>query len=414
MFEDLFRRSRVRQRIRQNPQGSILEKFAVHLCTRGHAPDTVHQYVFAAEHFCQWLGRKKISRCAAKRFLNTHLPACQCEFPASRTVKTVRAALNRLLEMIGDDVEECICRSPADQLLQRYADHLEQAQGLALATVYYRLRYARTLVSRFRVRRVKDLKKWTDDQIRQFVASEGRRCRPSSGQVIATSIRSFLRFLLLHGLIDRDLSLAVPSFATWRLASLPETVDADELQRFVAAAGNSTSPVDLRDRAIILCLVELGLRASDVAGIDLNNFDFDNRVLWLKRQKQRESSGVPLSRKLATAIRAYVRRGRPNCSTSSLFVLHRAPRGKGITPNTVRNVVRRVATKAGLGDRLRSPHLIRHSVASCWIQSGATLKQIADLLGHRSIDTTSIYAKVDIEGLSQVALPWPTGKEVKQ
>ena len=350
MFEDLFRRPRVRQRIRQNPHSSVLLRFAEHLSARGHNPDTVHQYVFASEHFCAWLGRKKISRHAATRFLNSHLPACRCVKPASRTVKTVRASLNRLFAMIGDDVAVPTSKSPADRLLNRYADHLDQVQGLASNTVYYRLRYARTLMSRFRVRSHKDLKKWSSRQIQEHVAREGQRFRPASGQVMATSIRSFLRFLLLHGLIVQDLSAAVPSFATWRLAGLPETVDADQLRRLIAAADNPSSSVEMRDRAIVLCLVELGLCASDVAGLTLDGVDLNDRALWLKRRKQRESTGVPISRNLAAAIDAYIRRGRPACPSSSLFVLHRAPRGEAMGPLSVRSVVRRLAAKAGLAN----------------------------------------------------------------
>jgi len=410
MFEDLFRRPRVRQRIRQNPHGLVLEQFAEYLSGRGYSPSTVHQYVFTAEHFCRWLGRRRISRHSANQFVKTHLPVCRCKLPASRTIKTVRAALNRLLEMAGNDAVVRTSKSPVDLLLQQYAHHLVHVHGLAPATVHYRLRYASTMVWHFRVRQLGNLKKWTGDRIRRFVASEGQRCRPSSGQVMASSIRSFLRFLLLHGLIDRDLAAAVPSFANWRLATLPETVDAKELERLIGGK-RPTTPVGLRDRAIMLCLVELGLRASDVAGLKLDGVDLDNRVLWLRRQKQRKLAGVPITRRMATAIGAYVRRVRPACLTSSLFVSHRAPRGKAMTPIGVRGVVVRLAAKAGLADRIRGTHVIRHSVASHWIQAGATLKQIADLLGHRSIDTTSIYAKVDLQALTRVALPWPTARE---
>jgi site-specific recombinase XerD len=229
--------------------------------------------------------------------------------------------------------------------------------------------------------------------------------------VIASSIRSFLRFLLLHRLIYRDLAAAVPSFANWRLASLPETVSGDELERLVRAV-NTTSSVGLRDRAIVLCLVELGLRASDVSGLKLEGVDLTARVLRLSRRKQREFDAVPISHRLTAAINTYVRRGRPTCHTASLFVSHRAPRGKSMTPIGIHGVVVRRAADAGLADRIRGTHVIRHSVASRWIQSGATLKQIADLLGHRSIDTTSIYAKVDLTALAKVALPWPTSREV--
>jgi site-specific recombinase XerD len=411
MLEDLFRRPRVQRRIRQNPHGLVLEQFAEYLSARGHSLNTVHPYVFAAEHFCRWLGGRKITRHAVHRFINQHLSSCHCKTPSSGKSASVCAALNRLLEMVGADAVAPARKSPADSLLRRYAAHLKQVQGLAAATVHYRLRYARTMLSHFRFQCLGQLKQWTVKQIRQFVVSQSRGCRPSSGQVIASSIRSFLRFLLLHQLINRDLAAAVPAFANWRLASLPPTVSGEELERLVRAI-NPTSPVGLRDRAIVLCLVESGLRASDVAGLDLDGLDLTARALRLSRRKQRDFTAVPISRRLAAAIGAYVRRGRPACSTSCLFVSHRAPRGKAMTPIGVRGVVVRRAAEAGLADCIRGTHVIRHSVASRWIQAGATLKQIADLLGHRSIDTTSIYAKVDLRALTQVALPWPSDREV--
>jgi site-specific recombinase XerD len=150
-----------------------------------------------------------------------------------------------------------------------------------------------------------------------------------------------------------------------------------------------------------------------VAGMDLDCVDAIARVLRLQRKKQRESTHMPMTPRLAAAIQAYLRRGRPQCSSPALFVVHRAPRGKRLAPIGIRDVVVRRAAAAGLGTRIRGTHVIRHSAASRWIQAGATLKQIADLLGHRSIDTTSIYAKVDLNALAAVGLPWPTSREVK-
>ncbi|MCD4727226.1 MAG: tyrosine-type recombinase/integrase [Pirellulales bacterium] len=299
----------------------------------------------------------------------------------------------------------------SESLIRRYADHLTQVQGLAPVTVHYRLRYARVMLSSFRVHSPAQLRRWTADQIRRFVARQGRRCCPASGQVIASSIRSFLRFLLLHRLIDRDLAPAVPAFANWRLTSLPDTVSGEELERVVRAI-DTTSSIGLRDQAIVLCMVDLGLRASDVAGLELDGLDLAARVMRLRRQKQRETTVVPMNRRLAAAINTYLRRGRPQCQSLALFVVHRAPRGKALTSRGIQGVVRRRAAAAGLGHCIRGTHVIRHSVASRWIQAGATLKEIADLLGHRSIDTTSIYAKVDLTTLAKVALPWPTSREV--
>ena len=411
MLEDMFRRPRVRQRIRQNPLGSVLEEFVDYLIVRKYRAETVHSYVFAAEHFGRWLGGRSINRKAVIRFLKWHVPSCRCKKPAPRKCHSVIAALNRLLEMLGLDVTPPDQDSVFESLICPYADHLTQVQGLAPATVHYRLRYARVMLSSFRVRHLGQLKHCTVEQVRRFVACQGRRYQPGSGQVLASSIRSFLRYLLLHRLIDRDLATAVPSFANWRLASLPATVCDEDLERLVRAT-STASAIGLRDRAVVLCLVDLGLRASDVAGLKLDGLDLKDRVLRLKRQKQRELTAVPMTRRLAVAISAYLRRGRPSCSSSALFVLHRAPRGKAMTPIGIRGVVVRRATDAKLAHCIRGTHVIRHSVASRWIQAGATLKQIADLLGHRSIDTTSIYAKVDLKTLAEVALPWPTSREV--
>ena len=411
MLENLFRRPRVRRRIRQNPQGSVLEKFVEYLVSHGYCPGTVHQYVFAAEHFGRWLGSRRLTRESVTRFLKRHVPSCRCKTPMARNGRSVRAALNRLLEMIGADAAARSRNSFSESLLRRYSDHLDQVQGLAPVTVHYRLRYARTMLLSFRIRRLGQLRRWTADSVRRFVAHQGQRGCPASGQVIASSIRSFLRFLLLHRLIDRELAAAVPSFANWRLAALPDTVDGDDLERLVCAI--DTTHIGLRDRAIVLSLVDLGLRASDVAGLELDSVDLATGVLRLRRKKQRESTEMPMTPRLAAAIRAYLRQGRPQCSSSALFVVHRAPCGKPLASIGIRDVVVRRAVAVGLGSRIRGTHVIRHSAASRWIQAGATLKQIADLLGHRSIDTTSIYAKVDLKALAAVALPWPTSREVK-
>jgi integrase/recombinase XerD len=412
MLENLFRRPRVQTRIRQNPHGSMMEEFVGYLVARGHRPATVHQYVFAAEHFGRWLGRRRPTPEAAANFLTRHVPSCQCVTPAPRDRHSVRAALNRLLEMVGSAAAAPSRNSPVDSLLRQYTDHLVQVQGLAPATVGRRLYWARTMLASLRVHRLGQLRRWTAERVRRFVACQGKRVCPASGQAIASAVRSFLRFLLLRRLIDRDLAAAVPSFANWRLASLPGTVSGDELERLIGAI-DTTSPIGLRDRAIVLSLVDLGLRASDVASMELDSVDLATRVLRLRRRKQRESAEVPMTPRLAAAIGAYRRRGRPQCSSSALFVVHRAPRGKALAPIGIRDVVQRRAAAAGLGSRIRGTHIIRHSVASRWLQAGATLKQIADLLGHRSIDTTSIYAKVDLTELATVALPWPTSQEMK-
>ncbi|HWO16519.1 MAG TPA: tyrosine-type recombinase/integrase [Solirubrobacterales bacterium] len=298
-------------------------------------------------------------------------------------------------------------------LLQRYEDHLRGDCGLAPSTIGYRLRYARDLLQQLKVHRASQLKAWVPTKIAEHVAAAGRRRKPSSGQVLASSIRAFLRFLLLQGLLPQDLAAAVPSFANWRLSALPAVVERSDLEKLLAAI-DSSSPVGMRDQGVVLCITDLGLRAADVAAITTDAVDPIAGVLRIKHPKERRVAELPMTNRLATALSRYLRRGRPPCAARALFVIHRAPVGKALKPIGIRGIVTRSAARAGLGKLIRGTHVIRHSVASSLINAGASIKEIADLLGHRSIDTTAIYAKVDLRSLAGVALPWPGSREVFQ
>jgi site-specific recombinase XerD len=252
---------------------------------------------------------------------------------------------------------------------------------------------------------------WTPDRIECYVSGEARRYQPGTAHNIACAMRSLLRFLLQEGLIRRDLSTAVPTFAHWRLAALPETLGEEDIARLINMPDVQT-PIGLRDRAMLLCMSELGLRASEVAGLELDGVDLKTNVLRLRRSKRREVMEVPMTRKLAGALKAYLRNGRPTCTSREVFVLHHPPVGKSLSPRTICGMVWSLGRRSGL-QRQISAHVFRHSVASRMLSAGARLKQIADLLGHQSIDTTTIYAKVDLNALAEVALPWAGDKEVQ-
>jgi site-specific recombinase XerD len=411
MLDRIFCRATVRARIRGNPLGGVLQRYIGHLAARGYCHGAMYQYVYAIEHFGRWLGNHSIDRASVRRFVRRHLPRCQCSGPTTRNINYVRAALHRLLEMLEPEGPTPTIRTFTDRVLRDYEHHLKHVCGLAGATIQCRLRYARSLLRRRGVRRARQLRAWSPAQIAQSISSVGRLYKPSSGQVLACSIRSFLRFLLSQGLIHRDLAAAVPSFATWRLASLPKTIGLAELEDLVAAV-DASRPIGMRNRAILLCLTQLGLRAADVASLQVEDVDQASRVLRFRRPKQRDHVVVPMTSPVAHAIDLYARQGRPSCNSSSLFVLHRAPMGQGLSSRGICDIVVKYAIQAGLADRIGGTHIIRHSVATALINQGASIKQVADLLGHRSIDTTAIYAKVDLNSLARVALPWPAAQEV--
>jgi site-specific recombinase XerD len=318
----------------------------------------------------------------------------------------IRAALNHLLKMLGLDEEQpAYLQGGLGKVLQRYEEHLANTKGLARETVVRHLRYTRDMLRRLGTRRVSQFRDWTPELIEDDVAREGH-LGPGHGRNVGWCARIFLRFLLQEGLIERDLSTAVPTVARWRLATLPTTVSEEEIHQLVEAADQET-PVGLRNRAIILCLSELGLRGADVANLRVCDIDFTAGVLRLRQRKERQADVFPLTPRLRSALQLYLQTARPACTSEAVFVRHHAPVGQPLTSLGIGGVVRHLADQAGLSHRVRGPHALRRSLASRMVNAGVTLKQIADFLGHASIDTTTLYAKVDLATLSRVAMPWP-------
>ncbi len=401
----------------ENRSGLVVKRYLDYLVRCGYAAAGISERVRVVEHFIGWLGRRSISRETTQQFLRRHLPRCRCHAAVIRDPKRNHMALHRLLTIVLPPVETKqseFSRGFVGDLLRRYRDRLINERGLAIGTVRNQLRSVRTMLARLRVRRTRQLRAWTSERIEEYVASEARRHQPGTASSIASAARSFLRFLLQEGLIQRDLAAAVPRFASWHLASLPETLREREVVQLLNRPDAST-PIGLRDRAILMCLSELGLRAAEVAKLELEDVDLARGVLRISRSKRGGLATLPIPRRLAKALNDYLQRGRPACTSRSVFVAHWPPRiGKPIRPVTVSVLVKRWAARAGLGTDIGAAHILRHSFASRMLKAGACLKQIADVLGHRSIDTTAIYAKVDLKSLSQVGLPWPGTKEVQR
>jgi integrase/recombinase XerD len=224
---------------------------------------------------------------------------------------------------------------------------------------------------------------------------------------VRTALRSFFRFLRFEGFCDERLEAAIPTVAHWRLSTLPRHLSDQQLEQVLASLGAST-PCGHRDRAIVLCLSTLGLRPGEVASLRLDDIDWRHGTICLRQRKTRESAIVPLPREVGRAIVAYLRKERPQTAERRVFVQHLGSRrGKPIKSNAVSAVVVRALQRAQVEAPLAGAYVFRHTVASRMVRRGASLKEVADFLGHRDLDTTAIYAKLDLPALRQVALPWP-------
>jgi site-specific recombinase XerD len=238
--------------------------------------------------------------------------------------------------------------------------------------------------------------------LRAFVLERARHSGRSATQVLITALRSFLRYLATERKCSATLAKAIPNVAGWRLSSLPRYLSDSEVQRTIDACDVDTLQ-GVRDRAILVLLVRLGLRASDVAGLRL--FDFDWQVATVVVSgKSRQEARLPLPQEVGDAVLQYLE-VRPQHETVYVFLRIPAPRQR-LSPTGVSTIARRAMRQAGLSTP-RGAHILRHTAATQWLRQGVSLDAIRTLLRHRSMDMTATYAKVDIELLRQVVQPWP-------
>lgn len=414
-MEDVVPDPRVLQEIESSEFAVILQEFEKYLCTRGYASRTVCFYKQGAVHFALWAARKElapseITADLVARFLSHHLVRCHCPLPGPRQLHTVRAALRHfevVLDSGGYRPPQREAESTAvDREVRRFDDHLRTTCGLREATRVYRRRYVRQFLQESFGTGQVELARLTPQDVIRYVSSRASCVKPGSAQVLASSLRSYFRFLRLRGKCDEALLLAVPSTAHWKLAHLPNVLTDDEVSRLLGVFDRNTA-TGRRDYAIARCLTDLGLRAGEVARLRLGDIDWRRGTLRIVGGKSRRDDELPLPASVGSAMAAYLRRGRPETSARQIFLRVRPPAGQGITRRTVYSVIRRAASRAALDTIVTGPRILRHTAATRMLRHGASLKEVADVLRHRCLDTTAIYAKVDLPRLAVVAVPWP-------
>jgi integrase len=243
----------------------------------------------------------------------------------------------------------------------------------------------------------------TPQQVVQYVTQRAARVKPGTSRHEATVLRSFFRSLQLSGLCDTRLAESVPTVANWRLSHLPRFLTEDELRAFLASFDRG-APLGRRGYAIALCLARLGLRSCEVAGLTLEDVDWRASTIRIRASKVRRMRLLPLPADVGRAIASYLRHGRPPSVERRLFLQHWPPHAP-LEAGAIQHLIPAAFRRAGLPEK--GAHALRHTAATRLLRGGASLKEVADVLGHRSLDTTTIYAKVDLPRLAEVALSWP-------
>ena len=395
------------------PLAAHVDAYKLYLTERGCAAHTFASCLGGIAHFSQWIGKHRlcvqyIDEAVVARFLDEHLPHCRCSRAKPRHRRDLSAALGHLLAALraqGVIALPAVGATPVDDELRCYDAHMDHVRGLAPKTRQMALRIVRRLLTaRFRDGHV-NIAAIKPEHVRRFFAQQAKLySKPVNAGTVVTALRGYFRYRAslgdaVHGLIG-----AVSYPANWQLASLPKTLTAEEVEQLVDSLGKPGRSLRRAD-AIVRCALDLGLRSGEIARLSLDDIDWRNGTITLRHTKSRREDVLPLPASTGKAIVAYLKRERPETRNRAVFVRHVAPRDIPVGPDMVRKTIRQAYARAGLP--YTSSHLLRHTMANRLLAGGSSLKEVADVLRHRSLNTTLIYAKLDSRNLVAVALPWP-------
>jgi len=392
----------------RGPLEAFAAGFAGELLQQGYTPDSARNQMYLMAHLSRWLEGEGLDvhrLCAinVEQFLSARRAAGYTNHLTSNAMRPMLTYL-RKLGVVSPPVSSC--NGPVEVAIERYRHYLTVQRRLESATIRGYVEAVRPfLCSRVTPDGLDlDLEHLSAADVTAFVVAHcSHQARGTAKLTVA--LRSLLGFLHVEGTIKRPLAAAVPSVAGRRLAGLPKGLEPAQVRRLLASCDRRTRK-GRRDFAILTTLVRLGLRAGEVAALELDDIDWRAGEIVVHGKGNRDER-LPLPTDVGEAVAIYLHRGRPACAEGrTVFVRVRAPH-RALSSSGVTQVVVAAARRAGLG-QIRA-HRLRHTAATQMLRAGASLPEIGQLLRHRRAMTTAIYAKVDREALRTIARPWPGG-----
>lgn len=401
----------VLSRTPDGPLAAHLSLFTQSRSVQGYAPGSIHRQVLLAADFSHWLKQRGVPlRHVGSDHLSRYL---RDRTRRARPCLGDTAALRYLLDFLrGEGViapEKIAARrlTPAEHCAHAYAEYLRDARALARATIINYVPFIRGfLTGRFGAGPVRLAQLDARDVVR-FVQRQAPQLHLKRAKLLTTALRSFLRYARYRGRTTLDLAAAVPIVANWAMSSIPRAIGADQVRQLLASIDRRTT-IGRRDYAIVLLLARLGLRSGEVAFLELEDIDWDAGQVSV-RGKRDQRTALPLPRDVGAAIAAYLRGGRPRSASRRVFLRSKAPIRGFLSQCAVGSIIRHALQHAGIQAPTKGAHQFRHALATEMLRHGASLAEIGEVLRHRNPQTTTIYAKVDLEALRTLALPWPRG-----
>jgi site-specific recombinase XerD len=401
------------------PLSGYLDTFSTELRAQRYAPNTIKQYLAAAQAFGRWLSRHRLGiHEVSESILQCYVASLKR--PADRSGSKRRlphtgVGLRHLLWCLRksgvlEPTPEVPASTAAERWLEGYEHYLDHVMGRTSATRQRYLYFAKQFLNSYCGTGPLDWNGLRAPVVTEFVQREAQWRSGFGRKAPATAMRVMLRYLVGRGEVPGGLEAAVPRVRHYQQAALPRHLSEADLARVLEACANRT-PVGRRDYAMLLVLARLGLRAKEVARLALEDIDWVEGHVGIRAGKTHQDRRLPLAKDLGQAVIAYLKHGRPSSAHRLVFLEHRAPFGPLRTASAITHIVQRALARAGVDVPSGGAHLFRHSAATQMVQRGANFKQVADVLGHHSLQTTRIYAKLDLATLAQVALPWPGGEQ---
>ena len=385
--------------------------FMADLKAAGYARNTLSAKRVALARFISWRGRRKhpspeLAESEISEFL-TKSPQ------GDRSRRSVASrALFGFLDYLRHHnvVTTCAPKPPetvSSALVKRYADFLRNEKGLAELSLKVYLPVAEDLLHYLEEEHgIRSVRRLDASRLRAFLLERVQNRSSECVRLLATSLRSFLRFLHAQEETPKDLTAAIPTVRRWTQPDIPKKLTLAEVNRVLEAPDPNTS-TGRRDYAILLLLARLGLRSSEILSIELGDLHWRTGEIVIRGKGNREDL-LPLPRDVGAAIASYLRRDRGARPTRRVFLRTIAPRVPLTGPASIGHIVRRAMAKAGVARPMQiAAHLFRHTLASSMLQHGANLREISEVLRHRALVSTEIYAKIDLGALQEVARPWP-------
>ncbi len=407
MLTTVFSRPAWLSLIRSTLACPFLDDFIVTLAKAGYRAQTIQEHVRAAAHLSRWLAHRRrswtdLDGSEAQGF-RRHIESCQCVGFKRRAREDGRGAdlFVQHLRDIGIVTQPAAPPSQQPALLLGFCQWMRQHRGAKEATLNV---YGRVIVDVLQSLG-EDPSRYEARKLRTFILDRAPCCGRSKAKQLTTALRAFLRYLIAQGLCPVGLDAAIPIIAGWKLASLPRYLPAADVERVLAAC-DPTTAIGARDRAVLLLLSRLGLRAGDVAHMRWCDVDWLQATVQVVGKSQR-AARLPLPQEVGVALLHHLTNAPGAAPSDPIFLNSAPPLGRSLRSSGISCIVSRAILRAGVQAPARGAHVLRHSAATSLLADGASLQSIGVLLRHRLLETTTTYAKVDFKVLSTLARPWP-------